>query len=153
MVYIPCTTFEGDTEEAKWNGWQNGPGASKGELKSEGNNGYWSGQVNLFNMPKIQPALHKVLDIEPGTYVDFHFNYRIPSAPSEFFYITITDPDRQGMNHIPVETTTPVGIWLETQTEQIFMWPRKEVWIGFSGSRLLSPFLIEFDNICFEPRI
>jgi hypothetical protein len=84
MAYV-CTRFEGDTEEAKWDGWENGPGALKGELKTEGDHGYWSGQVNMFNMQKVQPALRKVFDVEPGTGLYFHFHYRIQARRLSFF--------------------------------------------------------------------
>ncbi|SCY87750.1 MULTISPECIES: hypothetical protein [unclassified Pseudomonas] len=153
MAYIPWTRFEGDTEEAKWNGWENGPGASKGELKTEGKNGYWSGQVNMFDYAKVQPGLRKIFDFEPGTTLYFHFNYRIPSAPSEYFYMTITDPDRLAANQIAVETTTPVNTWVKIQERLLYLPPKKEVWIGFTGSRNLSPFAIEFDDIYFGPKL
>ncbi|MBC3373478.1 hypothetical protein HU762_05920 [Pseudomonas sp. SWRI92] len=152
MSYQPCTTFEGATEVIKRNGWENGPGASKGELKTDGKNGYWSGQANMYVAEKVMPALHKVFDMVPGTPYWFSFDYRIVSAPSEFFYIKVTDPNRWVMASTPVETNTPVNQWLTGREFGSNMVPSAELWIGLSGPRHLEPFLIEFDNICVRER-
>jgi hypothetical protein len=119
-----------DFEDGQRNGWENGPGSPKGELKTEeginGPNTYWSGQLEtpvgpISSMPHFKTSLYKVLNFptpeRERAQFEITFKYRVHEPePGEATLISFTIAARlplQGYVRYHIDSNTPLDTWIQ----------------------------------------